>query len=75
VVLILGHFGKQGKKNTWKVLKCRGRKMEEISWSDRVGNEEVLDGVKECNPEELRVVQKWRHVDEVVNWLYASAFL
>jgi hypothetical protein len=44
MVLKLGHFGKYI-RNTCKVSKCGGR-MEKISWTDRVRNEEVLHRVK-----------------------------
>jgi len=44
MVLKLGRFGQQI-RNTWKVLKC-GR-MEKISWTNNVRNEEVLFRVNE----------------------------
>jgi hypothetical protein len=47
MVLKRGHFGKQI-RNTWKILKfwC-WRRMEKISWTDRVRNHKVLHTVKE----------------------------
>jgi hypothetical protein len=48
-VLELGQFGKYI-RNTWKVLKCGAGKhgrMEKISWTDCVRNEEMLHRVKE----------------------------
>jgi len=47
IVLELGNCGQQI-RNIWKVLKrAVGEKMEKISWTDCVRNEEVLHRVEE----------------------------
>jgi hypothetical protein len=43
VVLKLGHFGKWI-RNTWKAVNVVWRRLEKISWTDHVRNEEVLRG-------------------------------
>ena len=60
MVLNFGHFGRSI-RNAWKVLKCDAEKKgrEKISWTDRVGNEEVLPRVK-AERNSLHTVKKGR---------------
>jgi hypothetical protein len=46
MVLKIGHL-ENYVRNTWKILKCDAGRIEKISWTDRVRNEEVLCRVKE----------------------------
>ena len=63
MVLKLGRFGQQI-RNTWKVFEmwC-WRRMEKISWTDHVRNDEVLLIVKE-QTNNLHEISKWK-----ANWI------
>jgi hypothetical protein len=56
MVLKVGHFAEKIRK-TWEVLNVLLERMEKISWTNHVKNEEVLQQVKE-ERNNLQIIQR-----------------